>query len=103
MMNVSEQDADAAAAAADDDVEKTVTSQQMTSSTSLDNLQVSIIYLLLANVYFRDAGNCLERQLFKDTYWLFCGCICCYHLTFICLLISFMYGCVLSAEFYTLN
>ena len=64
MMNVSEQDA------ADDDdveVEKTVTSHQMTSSTSLDNLQVSIIYLLLlANVYFRDARNCLERQLFKD-------------------------------------
>ena len=50
-----------------------------------------------------DARNFLERQLFKDTYQLFLSSICCYHLTFICLLISFMYGCVLSAEFYTLN
>jgi len=50
-----------------------------------------------------DARNFFERQLFKDTYWLFLSSICCYYLTFICQLISFMYGCVLSAEFYTLN
>jgi len=59
-----------------------------------------------------DARNFFERQLFKDTsgYIAIVDCIFaiiftahCYRIRFISSFISSMYGCVLSAEFYTLN